>query len=584
MKGKITRNRGATTRFVPSDRVFGSKTLSTVADSGILTPLHVSELMNAKSPSLFRLITLCLSLGSAFSIANADEVKLKSGQTLSGRITYEGDDIIKMEIAISASIKETKVIGRADIVSIVKDAPDDVEFNKLQTLVPSPPLTSAENLRKMMETGPDSFLRNFPESKHVPKVKEIRETLAADLDKVERGYLKVENDWYSPQDKVDYKELIDSRIRLLRMRNFGNSQNIGNLIAAMREFETIEESFLGSPAYPQAVEMAKVVVPQLGRMLQGMSNSVEYQNAEYEKALAASTPEAQIQLRAARAAEEKTISDSIAADKKAGVKWIQLNARSKQAIDEYIKLAATELSRLQALDLPALTQQAEILVEANKLIAADQIAEARVKITQATAITGTKAGAGDSKSKSKSKSKSSTKGSSSYLAALNNRINEKLEEEAAQEKAKAEAAKSEALAANLKQGNKPSEEKEAGPDEGTATEADGEKGEAKPAQADGGEKPAVDEFAALGAATKSKDSSESKGAAKEDSKKSKSKSKSKSASSDDEDGEEKTRPAPVVEEEGGFPLGLIVPILTGLLIVVVVVMKVFGIGGKKGEE
>lgn len=541
--------------------------------------------MNAKSPTLFSFLSLCLSLGAAWSPLNADEVKLKSGETLSGRITYEGDDIIKMEIAISASIKETKVIGRADIESIVKDAPDDVEFNKLQSLVPSPPLTSAENLRKMLETGPDSFLKNFPGSKHVPKVKEIRETLAADLDKVERGYLKVENDWYSPQDKVDYKELIDSRIRLLRMRNFGNSQNIGNLIAALREFETIEESFLGSPAYPQAVELAKGIIPQLGRTLQGMSNTVEYQNAEYEKALAVSTPEAQVQLRAARAAEDKTIADGIAAEKKAGIKWIQLNARSKQSIDEYIKLAAGEFARIQALDVAALTQQAELLVEANKLIAEGQIPEASAKIAQAAAVTGTKAG--DSKSKSKSKSKSSAKGSTSYFAALSSRIDERLAEVAAEEKAKAEAAKSEALAANLKQGTQPSDGTEAGPADASTTEEGGEKGEAKSTDTGGdeGDKKPVDEFAALGAATKSKEAAESKGDGKEESKKSKSKSKSKSSSGDeDEDGEEKPRPAPVVEEEGGFPFGLIVPILTGLLIVVVVVMKVFGVGGKKTEE
>ena len=578
MREKITRNRDATTRFVPSNRLFGSKTLSQQADFGILALLFKAESMNAKSSTLFPLLSLCLSLGAGLSLSNADEVKLKSGETLNGHITFEGDDIIKMEISISASIKETKVIGRADIATIVKDAPDDVEFNKVQSLVPSPPLTSAENLRKMLETGPDSFLKNFPGSIHVPKVKEIRETLAADLDKVERGYLKVEDDWYSPQDKVDYKELIDSRIRLLRMRNFGNSQNIGNLIAALREFEVIEENFVGSPAYPQAVELAKEIIPRLGRTLQGMSSSVEYQNAEYEKALAGSTPETQVQLRAARAAEDKSISDRIAADKKDGVKWIQLNARSKQAIDEYIRLAANELSHLQTLDTEALSQQADQLVEANKLIAADQIAEARVKIAQAAAITGVKA-EGDSKSKTKpksSKSKSSSKGSSSYIAALNNRIAERVAEEAAKEKAKAEAAKSEALTSKLKQGGKVS-------DKGTESEEeakpDDEKGEAKPEATDG-DKPAVNEFAALAGATKAKDS---KGEVSEDPKKSKTKSKTKSKASDDEDDEEKPRLAPV-EEEGGFSMGLIVPILTGLLILVVVVLKVFGIGGKKSEE
>jgi hypothetical protein len=201
--------------------------------------LQIPETMNSSKilPPLLLASTLIalLPLG-------ADEIKLKSGQTLTGRITYEAADIVKIEIPVSASIKETKIIGRADIESIVKDAPDDVEFNKLQTLVPAPSMLSAENYRKMLETGPDAFLKNHPDSKHVAKVKEIQATLAEELDKVERGFMKVDGEWYSPQDKVAYKELIESKIRLLRMESNAKGNNYSQLIAAMREFEVIEES------------------------------------------------------------------------------------------------------------------------------------------------------------------------------------------------------------------------------------------------------------------------------------------------------------------------------------------------------
>ena len=128
------------------------------------------------------LLFLVATLLPASSL-RADEIKLKSGQTLNGRITYEAADIVKIEIPISASIKETKIIGRADIETIVKDAPDDVEFNKIQKLVPTASMVNVDAYRKMLETGPDAFLKNFPDSKHLPKVKEIRATLADELDK-----------------------------------------------------------------------------------------------------------------------------------------------------------------------------------------------------------------------------------------------------------------------------------------------------------------------------------------------------------------------------------------------------------------
>lgn len=518
-----------------------------------------------------------LSLLFPLSLLQADEVKLKSGQTLTGRITYEADDIIKIEVPISASIKETKVIGRADIAEIVKDAPDDVEFNRIQALVPTGSLLPASAYRQMLETGPDSFLKNYPQSTHVPKVQEIRATLAEELDKVERGFLKIEGEWLTPQDKIDFKDLIDSRIRFLSMSNLAQSGNLNGLIGAMREFETIEKNFYGSPAFPKAVELAREVIPNLGRQLQTMMRDVDYRNAEYEKALANSKPEAREQLIQARAREEQAYQESVAADKKAGLKWVQLNPRVKASIEAYLKLAGAELARVNEFDVAVLTRQAETLVEADKLIAAGNLEGARGKIAEAAAMTGQKTSTSKSKSGSKSSSKSKGGGKSgSYLAALTTKVNERLADEKAKADARKAAAESEALTANLNKSAAATAEGEAPtetPEGETPTEGEASSAGDQPAA------PEVDDFAAL--AGSKKGSSKSGDEKKPDAKKSK--SKSDDDSDEDDEDKPKTRPA-VVEEEGGFPVGLIIPIITVLLIVTVVLLKVFGIGGKKTEE
>lgn len=525
------------------------------------------------------------------SSLRADEIKLKSGQTLNGRITYEAADIVKIEIPISASIKETKIIGRADIETIVKDAPDDVEFNKIQKLVPTASMVNVDAYRKMLETGPDAFLKNFPDSKHLPKVKEIRATLADELDKVERGFMKLEGDWLSPQDKVAYKELVESKIRLLRMESNVKGNTYNNFIAAMREFEVIEENFSGSPAFPKAIELAKQVVPALGRQLQAMAAAVDYQNAEYEKAMAGSTPESRLQLTAAREREDRNYADSVAADKKAGIKWVQFNPRNKQSIEEALRLAATELGRIQAFDTEALTKQAGLLVEADKLIAAEKIAEAKTKIAEAAEIVGQSPGTTPSKSKSTSKGKGNAK-AGSYLAILNGKINDHLAEEQAKAKAKEAASESEALTANLrkkeeevKANETPEDAGNPAPEEGGSGEKTKE-GEMKEGE-ENAEKPVVDEFAALGATTKgtSKKTGEKE---KEAPKKPKSKSKKDPAdegTGEDEDGDavKKPRPAAVVEEEG-LPFWVIPGGITLLAVIGIAVMKFLGIGGKKTAD
>lgn len=520
------------------------------------------------------------------SALQADEIKLKSGQTLTGRITYEAADIVKIEIPVSASIKETKVIGRADIATIVKEAPDDLEFNKLQSLIPTASLLQVDAYRKMLETGPDAFLRNFPDSKHASKVTEIRATLAGELDQVERGFMKLDGEWMSPQDKVDFKELIESRIRLLRMESNVRGNNHSSLIAAMREFEVIEENFSGSPAFPKAIELARQVVPALGRQLQTMAASVDYQNSEYAKALENSTPESRAQLTALREREDQNYANSVAADKKAGVKWVQFNPRNKQGIEEALRLAATEMARIEALDTVALTKQAGLLVEADKLIAADKISEAKAKIAEAATVVGSSSDSTPSKSKSASKSKLKAK-AGSYLAILNGKINARIAEEESKSKARAAASESEALTANLRKTGETKAEATTPKEADSAKVMDGEKPietkevEGKPAA----EESVVDEFAALGAPAKPKSS---KSKEKETPKTSKSKSKPTKSDDDGENEEEegkpkKPRPAAVAEEEG-LPFWVIPGGIALLAIIGIAVMKFLGIGGKKGEE
>jgi hypothetical protein len=515
----------------------------------------------------------------------ADEIKMKAGQTYTGRITYEAADIVKIELNVSGSIKETKVLGRADIASITKDAPDDVEFNSLQKLLPTPSLLPAENYRKMLETGPDTFLRNFPDSKHAAKVKEIRETLAKELDQVERGYLKLENDWITPQDKIDFPELVDSRIRLARMLVYAKTPNINSCISALREYEFIEENYLGSPAFPKAVATGIETISSLGRQLQTLSANADYQEKEFERSLEIASPENRAQITAARAREDKMFSERVAADKKAGIKWVQLNFRNKDSINEYLKLAGSELARLREFDLAGLAAQGEELVAVDKLVAANQIADARARLTVAAAMMGQKTGPTSSKSKSKS-----VAATGSYLAALNAKISAKEAEEREKAKAKDAASDSEALTANLKgsadgkgDASKGAPDSEPGNAPGGTKDAD-EKGQDKPAEP-------VDEFAALSGGKKSSEtSSDSKAKEKGSKTKSETKPKAKSTESEeDEDGEEgktrKPRPAPVViEEEDGFPFWVIPVGITLLALIAIVVMKLLGIGGKKGEE
>jgi len=497
----------------------------------------------------------CFLVFSAFAFflvgpAQGDEIKLKNGETLNGKITYEGDDLVKIEMAVSGTIKQTRNVARVDILEIIKDAPDNVAFAKLQNLLPTPSLLPASRYEVLLETGPAAFLRSFPESTHVPKVKEIQDTLETELDKVERGFIKVEDEWISPQDRAEFAALTESKIALLKMKSAVRARNYNGYISALREFETLEEKYYGSPAFPVALNAAKEIIPAFGNQLQTMLRNVEYLNQQYEQNLSAMDELARAQVAEARQKEVENYKAGVEADKKEGIKWVRLDPRSKPAIESYLKLASDELVRIQEYDVSALERQADMLVKADQQAAGGDLTAARATLKQAAAITGKSAG-------------SSRRGSAgSYIAAISAKISDKEAKAKAEAKAREEALASEALTANLK------------PSGGGDTEDAGEEaGEGGEEVAETEEEKPVDEFAALANPGKKGDKKEAPKASE------KPKSKPKPKPKPEEREEERPRPTVVEDSGGGIPISRIIQIVTGLLLVTVVVLKVMG---KKG--
>lgn len=532
--------------------------------------------MQSTMSYLIRLFLACVLFGSSFHPSayaqSADEIKLKSGQVISGRITYEADDIVKIEVSISASIKETKILSRADIELITKQAPDQVAYLDLQKILPVGSLQPASAYKSLIEKGPASFLRQFPTSSLVPKVEEIQKTLAEELDKVERGYLKIEGEWITPEDKISFPAQVESKIRLVRMKSLASGSGANGLIAAMREFEAIEENYYGTPAFADALELALQIVPSLGNQLNGMNRDVEYRNTEFETNKAALKEDARLQIEAARAKEEADYEAGLAADKKAGIKWVRLEPRSKTSIESYLKLASTEYERIKAYDPAALKTQAAQLVEVDQAIASGNYDVAGQKLAAASALSGKKA---DTKSKGKSSSKTS------YITHLRTKLTEQVAAKTAAAKAAADAAKSEALTAGLIK-----QQESNSPEIKVATEpaADGS------APAEAATVTAGDLFSALSTNQPAKPAAETAPPKKQPKPSSsaspaKPKPSAKDDAGEDEEEEKVERPRPVpVEESGGFSFGLVVPILTVVLILAIVLLKVLGIGGKKSDE
>jgi len=515
--------------------------------------------------SLLALLSLTLAVSSF-----ADVVTLKDGTSVEGRIIVEGTDMLRIEVQVTPSIKETKTYSMTEVAKVEKTAPDKLAFAAVKELVPTRSLMTASDYDRIIKDGPQKFLSSFADSEHRAEVEKILADLEAEKERVQRGGIKLDGEWIDREERQLYRFAVDARVRLNRIRQ---KAEVDNLLGALRDFQTMGDSYAETPAYVTAVEEAQKIISAWGSTLQRKLANVDILNQRDEASLKLAAEDQRRRTQEARDAERQQFADLVRKEKDQGVVWVSVSDRDKQSLQNAIGIAKAQLDRLRALDIAALKKQAEDLTEANRLLGEGDLAEARLVIAESAVG---RSSSSKSRSRSRSKSKSKTTANTtptSYSQWLTQRIDE--EEATLAENARAKAAAAEAAeAAKIAAGGAPKEADAEGATDAKAN-ADGETAAVADAPTAGGTPSRAEIMAAEKAREQAKKAAEEKAAADADSKK---KSRSKKSSSDDDD-DDKKRPAPAASG-GGINIQVIVPIIAVLLMVTILVLKKFGIGGK----
>lgn len=513
----------------------------------------------------FASVMIVLTLFAASS--RADTVKLKSGETLEGRITQEGSDYIRLEIAVSATIKDTKVIARGDIAEIVKAAADDVALSELRKKLPVPSLTKASIYRKLIDSGPKKFLEEFPASPHRAEVEKLLADLSAEFDKVERGHIKLEGEWISPLRRKQFKALTDSRIQRILMKR---SLAQGNFLGTLRSFEILEEQYWGSPAYATAIPDVKKLLPVFGQRLTRALRDVEYRNKKWEEDKALLGDLQREQVEKARAREIDNFNRAVEREKTAGIKWMSISDNSAESLSGAIQLVREEMERINSVNIASLSTLAEELVKADELIAEGKLAAASKVIKEATEKQAEASGSGANSSSEKT----------SYTVTLLAKIGEAEKALELAKKQKENAAKGEKITSVIKAGEVASVDDPTATEEGVGSgEMPAKTGDKEEVAAGGDDDQGSALTGLMGAgkkpANKEKDESAegtpkgSKAPAPED-------------DGDGDDGDDSATDDGWEEDAGGgISFQTIMIIVAVVMVVVLVAMKVFGLGGSK---
>ncbi len=275
-------------------------------------------------------------------MVKADTVILKSGEKLEGKILSETDAELTMSVQVSATIKDERVVKRDEIEKVLKIQPEEEAWVALGGLVPGADSLERDDYERV-KTALQYFINSFPKSGYVPVAKERLDQFIAEQKRVEAGEMKLDGNWLSKEKVKEERVQVAGHILLNRMKRAAAA---GQLTEAMAIFDQMEKGFPGAASYPDAIELARRVLPTLKAVVEQRQAQLKRRIEDENQRLKTATGTEKAQLDALIKQERKTTEATIAAAKAAGLKWLPLSPANEGSLSALATLVTAETSRL----------------------------------------------------------------------------------------------------------------------------------------------------------------------------------------------------------------------------------------------
>ena len=348
-----------------------------------LTPQPPSRTVMKKSilpkvPAAFALFALC-----SFH-APADTIKLKDGKSIDGTIIAEDASSVTIKTIVVGKITDNKVVPRSEIASLVKKTPEDDAAEAVKKILPTEDFLLPSAYNKIIAEGPDKFLATYPNSKYRAEILELKKSLTDEQAQSRRGMRKVDGKWLSGEEM----QANEYNIQTLKVfREMEKAVAAEDFRGALDAFTRIEAMGRFSLSYPKAIELARTVLATYDGNLKAAIKAVPQKVKEAETRLANMTPSDRDAAKAEREKIKKDFVAKIAEEKKAKVRFTSTLDTDVGSLNEAARQVDTEMKRLAALNVPALTERSAGYDRVLKLIGQKKYEEAIVRLDEFAKVT-----------------------------------------------------------------------------------------------------------------------------------------------------------------------------------------------------
>ena len=348
-----------------------------------LTPQPPSRTVMKKSilpkvPAAFALFALC-----SFH-APADTIKLKDGKSIDGTIIAEDASSVTIKTIVVGKITDNKIVPRSEIASLVKKTPEDDAAEAVKKILPTEDFLLPSAYNKIIAEGPDKFLATYPNSKYRAEILELKKSLTDEQAQSRRGMRKVDGKWLSGEEM----QANEYNIQTLKVfREMEKAVAAEDFRGALDAFTRIEAMGRFSLSYPKAIELARTVLATYDGNLKAAIKAVPQKVKEAETRLANMTPSDRDAAKAEREKIKKDFVAKIAEEKKAKVRFTSTLDTDVGSLNEAARQVDTEMKRLAALNVPALTERSAGYDRVLKLIGQKKYEEAIVRLDEFAKVT-----------------------------------------------------------------------------------------------------------------------------------------------------------------------------------------------------
>ena len=292
--------------------------------------------MNFQAATCFSVV--CALVASA----HADTFTLKDGSTLEGTILREENGSYVLEVQVTKSIKDERVVPKADVVKIQRTKADLVAFESIAKLAEIPDMLTEDQYAERIRTV-EKFLKDHRGSS---KSKEARAIIAkhkAEANEITAGGIKIDGKIIPPGEYRANALEIDAGVAEKRIRALLAD---GQYLQALRAFSPFDADFRNTRQYAGLLPLILQAMKQHVAEVEQTLASYDQRMAERQTGLARMRMDDRRNTEAALKEETAAFEARLKSEKEAKLGWVSTDPYFKPSLDETLSFGRQEISRL----------------------------------------------------------------------------------------------------------------------------------------------------------------------------------------------------------------------------------------------